>query len=224
MCSTMPRTPSSTCRRRDFASGSRRGAMSRAESPTRYWPRPWAPIPTPRAIGHRTIIPFTDRKTGVPVIGAVRTRARSLAGGPQSDTIRSSMLSSPRHRACACIGEHRTQYDVREVSFETAQRLAPRLSFALGSVRDCVRAMVWRARFSWRLPPRFNRCRLVWPDDAGIGAVPLMAANAGAERKRRGSPVSPMIFAAVMAATRGPRRDRASVPGPGAVHATLRGR
>jgi len=35
------------------------------------------------------------------------------------------MLSSPRHRACFGVGEHRVQDDVREVTFETAQRLEP---------------------------------------------------------------------------------------------------
>lgn len=34
---------------------------------------------------------------------------------------------------------------------------------------------------SWRLPPRLRRWRLVWPDEAGMGAVPLIAAKAAVE-------------------------------------------
>ena len=29
---------------------------------------------------------------------------------------------------------------------------------------------MWRARLSWRSPPRLSLCRCVWPLEAGIGA------------------------------------------------------
>jgi hypothetical protein len=40
-----------------------------------------------------------------------------------------------------------------------------------------VKAMSCRIRLSWRLPPRLRRWRLVRPELAGSGAVPLLMAN-----------------------------------------------
>jgi hypothetical protein len=52
-----------------------------------------------------------------------------------------------------------------------------------------------------RLPPRFNRCRWTRPEEAGIGAVPLAAANLCRSAKRRTSPTSPRIRAATSGPT-----------------------
>src|SRR5450756_933094 len=123
------------------------------------------------------------------------------------------MLSSPLgDGSCAPldIGEHGAQHHIGEMTLQAAQGLEPGLALGGSSRHVCLRArvgpawtsaIVWRARLSCRLPPRLRRCRLVWPEDAGVGAVPLLAANAGVERMRRGSPVSPRSLAAVMAAT-----------------------
>ena len=43
---------------------------------------------------------------------------------------------------------------------------------------------MWRARLSWRSPPRLSRCRVVWPLEAGIGATPASRAKAASERTR----------------------------------------
>ena len=45
-------------------------------------------------------------------------------------------------------------------------------------------AMVWIAQFRARSPPRLRRWRIVWPDEAGCGAVPLQRANAASLLKR----------------------------------------
>src|ERR1700735_880837 len=45
-----------------------------------------------------------------------------------------------------------------------------------GSMRARVRAMVCRARLSWRSPERLRRWRVVSPEDAGMGAAPEKAA------------------------------------------------
>ena len=37
---------------------------------------------------------------------------------------------------------------------------------------------MWRARLSWRSPPRLSRCRIVWPLEAGKGATPARRAKA----------------------------------------------
>ena len=40
-----------------------------------------------------------------------------------------------------------------------------------------------RAALAWRSPPRFKRCRLVFPEEAGIGLTPHSAAKAASEWK-----------------------------------------
>jgi hypothetical protein len=40
------------------------------------------------------------------------------------------------------------------------------------------------ARLSWRSPPRFSRCLMTCPDDAGMGLAPASAAKAASERSR----------------------------------------
>jgi hypothetical protein len=61
------------------------------------------------------------------------------------------------------------------------------------SLRDGVRFRVartrWRARFSLWSPLRSRRWRIVWPDEAGIGATPARRANAaslGSEQYAKG--------------------------------------
>ena len=46
--------------------------------------------------------------------------------------------------------------------------------------------MRWRAALAWRSPPRFRRCRLILPEDAGIGLTPHRAAKAASEWSRSG--------------------------------------
>ena len=48
------------------------------------------------------------------------------------------------------------------------------------------RTTVWRARLSWRSPPRLSRWRIVWPLEAGSGATPASRAKAASERTRPG--------------------------------------
>src|SRR5215207_3471566 len=43
------------------------------------------------------------------------------------------------------------------------------------------------ALLAWRSPPRSRRWRIVWPEEAGFGAVPLQRANAASPLRRRGS-------------------------------------
>ena len=43
---------------------------------------------------------------------------------------------------------------------------------------------MWRARLSWRSPPRLRRWRIVWPLEAGSGATPASRAKAASERTR----------------------------------------
>ena len=56
---------------------------------------------------------------------------------------------------------------------------------------------------------RDNRCRCLFDDHTGIGAVPLSRAKASLERNRRTWAVSPMILAAV----NGPQPTMASSEG-----------
>jgi hypothetical protein len=58
--------------------------------------------------------------------------------------------------------------------------------------------MVCSARFSWRSPERLRRCRLVSPDDAGIGAAPEKPTNAASDRKRPGWDQLIRIWAALI--------------------------
>src|SRR5580704_14467747 len=44
--------------------------------------------------------------------------------------------------------------------------------------------MMWIARLSWRSPPRCSRWRLVFPELAGIGAVPAWRAKHASVAKR----------------------------------------
>jgi hypothetical protein len=53
-------------------------------------------------------------------------------------------------------------------------------------MRALVRTMVCNARLSWRSPERLRRCRLVSPEDAGMGAVPEKVAYAASDRNRPG--------------------------------------
>ena len=43
-----------------------------------------------------------------------------------------------------------------------------------------------RAALAWRSPPRFKRCRLVLPEEAGIGLTPHKDAKAASEWRRSG--------------------------------------
>src|SRR5450759_3552822 len=123
------------------------------------------------------------------------------------------MLSSPLgDGSCAPldIGEHGAQHHIGEMTLQAAQGLEPGLALGGSSRHVCLRARVG--------PGLDERDRVEGPIElsvaasveavsaglaggAGMGAVPLIAANAGVERMRRGSPVSPRSLAAVMAAT-----------------------
>lgn len=56
--------------------------------------------------------------------------------------------------------------------------------FVEGSSRILIRVMVCMARLSCRSPLRLSRCRLVSPDEAGIGETPAKEAKAASERNR----------------------------------------
>ena len=68
-----------------------------------------------------------------------------------------------------------------------------------------------REASAWRSPPRFKRCRLVFPEEAGIGLTPHSAAKAASEWRRSGL---------LPAAT----RRVSAVSGPYAEHADQRRR
>jgi hypothetical protein len=85
------------------------------------------------------------------------------------------------------VVEHGAVDQVGEASFEAAQGFS--VGLALGAFAQVVGAafgvgadlgdgIVYSARFSRRLPERLSRCRLVRPEEAGMGAEPLAAANA----------------------------------------------
>ena len=57
-------------------------------------------------------------------------------------------------------------------------------SRAGGCIRVWVNAMRCRAALSWRLPVRDKRCRCLFDDQTGSGAVPLSRAKASLERNR----------------------------------------
>ena len=57
--------------------------------------------------------------------------------------------------------------------------------------------MMWIARLSWRSPLRFSRWRLVFPEMAGIGAVPVWRAKHASVGNRLAPAVWPMMIAAV---------------------------
>ena len=71
---------------------------------------------------------------------------------------------------------------------------------------------VWSARLSWRSPPRLSRCRVVWPEEAGIGATPASRAKAASERTR---PLWDQLTIS-WAATIGPTPGSSSNPGASA--------
>src|SRR5487761_1474028 len=75
-------------------------------------------------------------------------------------------------------------------------------------VGPCQRSLVitirWRAALAWRSPPRFSRCRFVWPDDAGRGEEPQSMEKAESERRRGGG-------GAAVGSTTWPGRRRAQV-------------
>ncbi len=55
-----------------------------------------------------------------------------------------------------------------------------------------------KALLAWRAPPGLRRCRVVLPDDAGIGATAHRCAQAASERRRSGwSPAAMRSMAAV---------------------------
>ena len=43
-----------------------------------------------------------------------------------------------------------------------------------------------RAALAWRSPPRLSRQRVIFPDDASMGATPQRCAHAGSDRRRSG--------------------------------------
>lgn len=55
------------------------------------------------------------------------------------------------------------------------------------------------AQLIWRLPLRSRRCRLVLPDEAGIGAAPASRASLASVAKRSAPAISPISLAAVSA-------------------------
>lgn len=59
--------------------------------------------------------------------------------------------------------------------------------------------MRWIAAFAARSPPRFKRNLVVFPEDAGIGAVPASIANAPSDRNRSG--LSPAVTTSCAAVT-----------------------
>lgn len=80
-----------------------------------------------------------------------------------------------------------------EVAFEAADRFAGCLAFGFLAVEvgagrgvggALTSAIVCSARLSWRSPPRGSRCRIVLPDEAGIGAMPACLANRESVWKR----------------------------------------
>ena len=63
-------------------------------------------------------------------------------------------------------------------------------------------AISYNAQFASWLPPRFSRCRVTLPEDAGIGATPHKCANAASLRSRSGlSPAATSSTAAVSVPT-----------------------
>lgn len=59
-------------------------------------------------------------------------------------------------------------------------------AFVVGSIRMRISEMVCRARLSYRSPLRMSRCRLVSPEEAGIGDTPAKDAKAASDRNRPG--------------------------------------
>src|SRR6266568_853251 len=70
--------------------------------------------------------------------------------------------------------------------------------------------MVWRARLSWRSPPRLSRCRIVWPLEAGTGATPASRSKADSERTRPGCDQATITSAARIGPTPGSSSSRGS--------------
>ena len=75
-----------------------------------------------------------------------------------------------------------------------------------------MRTMTMRhsALLAWRSPPRSRRCRLLLPDEAGMGATPHRWAHAASEYRRSG--LSPALINRA-AAVSGPTPKRASSSG-----------
>ena len=69
--------------------------------------------------------------------------------------------------------------------------------------------MVCKARLSWRSPPRFSRCLVTCPEDAGIGFAPARAAKAASERSRAACDQLTSTWAALI----GPTPDSSSSHG-----------
>jgi hypothetical protein len=70
-----------------------------------------------------------------------------------------------------------------------------------GWPRSWVTATRWMAAFSCRLPPRLSRCRVLLPDQTGMGATPACMAKWALRPNRPTPPVCPMSLAAVSAPT-----------------------
>jgi hypothetical protein len=68
-----------------------------------------------------------------------------------------------------------------------------------GSWRARVMAMMCSAWLSWRSPPRSSRWRSRWPEEHGIGAVPVWRAKLASVRNRSAPAVWPIRTAAVSA-------------------------
>jgi hypothetical protein len=106
-------------------------------------------------------------------------------------------LSSSDGGWVGLVGQHGSVDDVGESAFEDDVRLpCP----ARGRVEPCLgQGDRCSAALSWRFPVHDRRCRCLFDDHAGNGAVPLCRANASLERTRPTWAVSPMIFATVNA-------------------------
>src|SRR6476661_10524839 len=64
-------------------------------------------------------------------------------------------------------------------------------AFVRGSVRSRPMAIMCNALLAARSPPRFRRCRVTFPDDAGTGLTPHRAANPASDCSR--SLLSPAV-------------------------------
>ena len=128
-----------------------------------------------------------------PAMGLVGTgTVPRVRGGVEQRPRNASSYLSSRGLRCERLDQQRKTIRARWRLRErmASRQLLPsailRAMYALagGWQRTWTRAITWRARLSWRLPPRLRRIRWVWPELAGIGATPASIANASADRKR----------------------------------------
>jgi hypothetical protein len=104
-----------------------------------------------------------------------------------------------------------TEHSASDVTLEAANDLFFGYPFASAACHLGFRPIVmtepddydprYRAAFACRLPPLLSRCRLVLPEEAGIGLTPHSAANAASDFRRSG--LLPAVTSSV-AAVSGP--------------------